>query len=290
VYAAASFPFEIAFGPSVARAVTLNKLTAFLRYPGGKRRMLAFLSEHLPIAKQISGRFIEPFVGGGAIYFYLRPKNALLADLNTELIDLYRGISENPDRVWRIYRTYPRGKTAYQRIRAASVNDLSLLQRAARSLYLNRTCFKGMWRHNLSGRFNVGYGGESRRWAITRRDLFSISTLLSSAHLRCCDFEPTIAMAKPGDYLFLDPPYRPGAKEQTTEHYTGRQFLFADQKRLASALRAADKHNVRWSMTISDHPAILKLYAGFSVINITRGTGRQIGVQARNSGEVLIAN
>jgi DNA adenine methylase len=268
----------------------LNQLTTFLRYPGSKRRMLAFLSEYLPASKTITGRFIEPFVGGGAIYFHLQPKHALLADLNPELIDIYRGIAKNPDRVWRIYREYPRGKTAYKRIRAANVEDLSLSQRAARSLYLNRTCFKGMWRHNLAGRFNVGYGGESRRWVIARKNLFDISKLLSAARLKCCDFEPTIFAAMSGDYLFVDPPYRPGAKEQTTEHYTGRQFAFRDHKRLAAALRAADKRNVRWSLTISSHPDILELYRGFSVTNIPRGTGRQIGSLATNSGEVLVAN
>ncbi len=268
----------------------LNQLTTFLRYPGSKRRMLAFLSEYLPAAKMIDGRFIEPFVGGGAIYFHLKPKNALLADLNPELIDIYRGIAKNPERVWRIYREYPRGKAAYKSIRAAEVDTLSLSQRAARSLYLNRTCFKGMWRHNLAGRFNVGYGGECRRWVITRKNLFALSTLLSTARLKCSDFEPTIFAATSEDYLFVDPPYRPGAKEQTTEHYVGRQFTFRDHKRLAEALRAADKRNVRWSMTISSHPDILKLYQGFSATSIPRGTGRQIGSLAWNSGEVLIAN
>ena len=268
----------------------MGKLTTFLRYPGSKRRMLAFLSDYLPAARTISGSFIEPFVGGGAIYFHLQPKRALLSDLNAELIDLYRGIRENPERVWRIYKAYPRGKATYTLIRAARVDALSLSQRAARSLYLNRTCFKGMWRHNLAGTFNVGYGGESRRWAIARKNLLSISRLLSSARIRCCDFEPTIEMAKCGDYLFLDPPYRPGAKEQTTEHYAGRQFTFRDHKRLSCALRAADKRNIRWSMTISSHPDILKLYRGFSITNIPRGTGRKIGVIVRNSGEVIIAN
>ncbi|MGO9517027.1 MAG: DNA adenine methylase [Candidatus Korobacteraceae bacterium] len=267
-----------------------NQLTTFLRYPGSKRRMLAFLSEYLPASKKIAGKFIEPFVGGGAIYFHLQPKNALLADLNPELIDLYRGIAKNPERVWRIYRAYPQGKAAYRRIRAARVDALSLSQRAARTLYLNRTCFKGMWRHNLAGRFNVGYGGESRRWVITRKNLFALSALLSTARLKCCDFEPTIFGASSGDYLFVDPPYRPGAKEQTTEHYAGRQFTFDDHKRLAAALRAADRRNVRWSMTISSHPDILKLYGGFSATTVPRGTGRQIGSLVRNSGEVLIAN
>jgi len=83
--------------------------------------MLTFLSGYLPAAETIAGRFIEPFVGGGVIYFHLQPKNALLADLNPELIDLYRGVATNPDRVWRIYKTYPRGKAAYKRKRAAKV-------------------------------------------------------------------------------------------------------------------------------------------------------------------------
>lgn len=252
--------------------------------------MLSFLSDRLPRAEDIVGKFIEPFVGGGAIYFYLQPKRALLSDLNTELMELYRGIQGSPDRVWRIYRKYPRGKEAYKHIRGLIVEDLTLAQRAARSLYLNRTCFKGMWRHNLEGRFNVGYGGESRRWSIARKHLFTIADLLSAVRLKCCDFEPTIESAKCGDYIFVDPPYRPGAKEQTTEHYTGRQFNFRDHKRLASALRSADKRNIRWSMTVSDHPDILKLYRGFSITGIPVGTGRQIGIMARNSGEALIAN
>ena len=252
--------------------------------------MLQFLSAYLPAASLISGRFIEPFVGGGAIYFYLQPKKALLSDLNPELMDLYRGISENPDRVWRLYRDFPRGKRAYNLIRAAKVPELSVSQRAARCLYLNRTCFKGMWRHNLAGTFNVRYGGESRRWAIARKHLFLLSKLLSSARLKCCDFEPTIEDAKPNDYLFIDPPYRPGAKEQTTEHYAGRQFRFCDHKRLAAALRSADKRGVQWSMTISSHAEILKLYRGFCAYAIPRGTGQQIGAIVNNSGEVLIRN
>lgn len=116
--------------------------------------MLTFLSAHLPQPKLIPGRFIEPFVGGGALYFHLRPKRAILADLNTELIDIYRGIKENPDRVWRIYRSFPGTKRAYKQIRDCDSSSLTLYQKAARSLYLNRTCFKGMWRHNRQEAFD----------------------------------------------------------------------------------------------------------------------------------------
>ena len=97
----------------------------------------------------------------------------------------------------------------YKDVRNLDTGKLTLLQRAARSLYLNRTRFKGMWRHNMEGKFNIGQGGRSRRWTIRRRDLFEISSLLQRASLECSDFEPIISSAKTTDYLFLDPPYRP---------------------------------------------------------------------------------
>src|SRR5712671_2620394 len=134
-----------------------DRLTTFLRYPGSKRRMLDFLSPRLPTRNEIAGRFIEPFVGGGAVFFSVRPKKAVLGDLNPELMDIYKGIRANPDRVWRIYRGFPTTKRNYWKVRDGNLSDLSLTHRAARSLYLNRTCFKGMWRHNLRGKFNVGY-------------------------------------------------------------------------------------------------------------------------------------
>jgi DNA adenine methylase len=268
----------------------MNKVTTFLRYPGSKRRMLDFLAAHLPEPIGISGRFIEPFVGGGAIYFHIRPRSAVLADTNKELIELYRGICTSPSRVWQVYRLYPNTKRGYKSIRNFDTRKLTLLQRAARSLYLNRTCFKGMWRHNLEGKFNIGYGGQSRRWTIRRRDLFEISALLKHASLQCSDFEPIIAKATTSDYLFLDPPYRPGYREQVHHHYSGKSFTFDDHRRLASCLRGADKRGVRWSLTVSNHRDILKLYRGYQVKYIPRGTGSRIGELAQRSGEVLISN
>lgn len=265
-------------------------LAAFLRYPGSKRRMLHFLAAHLPQANEIKGNFIEPFVGGGAIYFYLQPKKAILGDLNRELIDIYKGVSHSPQRVWSLYRDFPGTKTAYRKIRETNTNELTLLQRAARSLFLSRTCFKGMWRHNRSGKFNIGYGGQSRRWSISRKDLLCVATLLRRANLVCSDFEPIISSARKGDYLVADPPYRPGEREQIHDHYGAQQFRFADHKRLASCLRDADKRGVEWLLTISSHPDIVKLYRGYAKFSITQGTGREIGSRNNDSGEVLLTN
>lgn len=252
--------------------------------------MLDFLTGHLPLSTQIAGRFIEPFLGGGAIYLHVSPRRAILSDLNAELIDLYRGIRINPAKVWRLYRAFPNDKRAYKRIRKLHTADLGLAERAARSLYLNRTCFKGMWRHNLKGEFNIGYGGQSRRWAIRRADLISISNRLRCASLRCSDFEPIIAESGRGDFLYLDPPYRPGAREQLHDHYGPKRFTLEDHERLARSLRAAHRRGSQWIMTLSDHPDLMRLYRGFRRTSVPRGTGRVIGVTRSDSGEVLLCN
>jgi DNA adenine methylase len=262
----------------------------FIRYPGGKRRLISFLDEHLPSLKNITGKYIEPFVGGGSVYFHLRPPKAILADLNAELIDLYRGIRSNPSKVWLIYRSFPTTKKGYKQVRTLKHNELDLHKKAARTLFLNRTCFKGMWRHNSEGDFNVGYGGQDRRWVISRKDLFLVANNLRNASLRCSDFEIIIDEASSGDYLFLDPPYRPGEREQLHDHYVGKEFTFIDHQRLAHCLRDADKRGVAWSMTNSGHPDIVKLYRKFNVRVTPRGTGRRIGALAEKSGEVLISN
>jgi len=265
-------------------------LPNFLRYPGGKRRFIAYLSAHIPSRKQICGRYFDPFVGGGAVLFYVKPKRAIISDINSELIDLYKVVRSSPQAVWEVYRSLPSGKEAYNQIRALRYKDLDPALGAARLLYLNRTCFKGMWRHNGKGQFNVGYGGTARRWVITQDDLDSVAHLLQSASIVCGDFEPIINDSKAGDFIFVDPPYRPGMKKQSNAHYVGQQFTFADQQRLALSLLRASERGVSWTMTNSSHPDILGLYPNYRIIPMPRGTGRTPGALTSESGEIIILN
>jgi DNA adenine methylase len=265
-----------------------NNVTNFLRYPGSKRRMLSFLATLLPSAESIEGRYVEPFVGGGAVFLFISPKEAFLSDINPDLIDLYRGIRLDAQAVWNTYSHFGRTKKDYQRIRS-NVPRL-LVKRAARVLFLNRTCFKGMWRHNLKGGFNVGYGGQARRWVIDSSTLKKISECLQHTKIRCCDFEQVIDSCEEGDFLFLDPPYRPGEREQINDHYIGRQFTYDDHRRLASALTRANSRRVQWLMTTSSHPDIRKLFRSNRIISMPRGTGRLPGRLVKDSGEIVIAN
>lgn len=205
----------------------------------------------------------------------------MLSDLNAELIDLYLGVKRDPHAVWKTYSDFPNTKEAYYVARSLDPQSLSLETRAARLLFLNRTCFKGMWRHNSAGEFNVGYGGQDRRWVMTAQDLCTVAERLSTTELRCADFEEIVDNALEGDLIFADPPYRRGQREQLHEHYIGGRFKFEDQARLSAALGRATNRGVRWAVTNSSHRELLELYTRLP---------STVEVKPVGNGEVLISN
>jgi DNA adenine methylase len=263
----------------------------FLRYPGGKTKFLNFLYDFLPKSGEIKGTYIEPFVGGGSVFLFTKPTKAILSDINNELIELYKGIKFSPHKVWETFCSFPKGKKAYYLIRDSQYFDKPLSYRAARTLYLNRTCFKGMWRHNPNGNFNVGYGGESRRWAITHDNIIEISKLLKITTLQTSDFELVLEDVNKNDFIFLDPPYKPGQKELKESHYTYGKFTFNDQVRLSNKLKDINKkENIKWVMTNSSNSEIRNLYKEFDIIKVPKGVSGKIGIHTTNSQEILIKN
>lgn len=263
----------------------------FLRYPGGKSKMLSQLVDYLPIPGGVKGKYVEPFLGGGAIFLFVQPTNALLSDINSELIDLYNGIKLYPHKVWEIFESFPVGRDSYYTVRDKVTAKSSLYFRAARTLYINRTCFKGMWRHNSEGKFNVGYGGEDRRWAITHQNLIDLSKIFRKADIYKDDFERTLSKVGAGDFIFLDPPYIPGEKTMNESHYMHVGFSFNDQIRLSKKLiEISQIPKVKWLMTNSSHPEIKSLYKGFHLRKIPCGTSSKIGLQTNESKEILISN
>ncbi len=153
--------------------------------------MLDFLGLYLPTSENIKGRYVEPFVGSCVVYFSVNPKSAILSDINPDLIDLLNGIKLSPCGVWQMYCNFGNDKSSYKVVRDEIIPK-TIIEKAARVLFLNRTCFKGMWRTNLQGGFNVGYGGQERRWAITENNLIEVAEALSKAEISCEDFETTL--------------------------------------------------------------------------------------------------
>jgi len=262
----------------------------FVRYPGGKNRLLASIVPLLPLGEDIQGNYVEPFVGSGSVFFSINPKKAILSDTNQELIELYRGIKKYPDKVWEIFEGFPTTKNSYYQTRDMKTRKYSLPFRAARILYLNRTCFKGMWRYNQNGEFNVGYGGQDRRWVIDKENLIQVSKRLRKVSLQTKDFEEVIDNCSRGDFLFLDPPYSAGRVETIHYHYSTNQFRFEDHQRLAKSLKRANRRGIKWAMTTSSHIEIKKLFSGFNFHSILMGIGNRPGILSMNSGEVLIKN
>ncbi len=267
-----------------------HKSIRLLRYPGGKQKKLHYIMEHLPSREEISGYFIEPFVGSASVFFRLNPKKAILADINQELVILYRGLRRHPLKVWDIFCSFPSTKRAYYKIRNNNNWPSDIASKAARTLYLNRTCFKGMWRHNSDGRFNIGYGGQDRRWVINKETLLEVSKRLKKSLLRTNDFEDIIDMSKCDDFIFLDPPYKPGERELLNNHYTYSRFSYKEHKRLAKALRRASRRGVKWSITLSSHTDIIELYKRNKFIPIPKGSRRKKNSICLESGEVLVLN
>ncbi|MFC1902359.1 DNA adenine methylase [Chloroflexota bacterium] len=263
----------------------------FLRYPGGKGKLLLYLNKLFPKNISIHGRYIEPFIGGGSVFLFLQPREAIISDLNQELIDLYKGIRNYPHKVWETFSNYPSGKEVYYQIRDTEYAHKPMYYRAARTLYLNRTCFKGMWRHNPEGKFNVGYGGEGRRWVITHDNIVELSIVFKKATILRSDFENMLDSAQDDDFIFLDPPYLPGEKQMLQAHYINGRFSFEDQVRLAEKLQSVSRRNkIRWMMTNTAHPDVCHLYKDFNIHQIPRGVSSIIGVHTCNSNEVVISN
>lgn len=268
----------------------MSNLT-LMRYPGGKQKILPYILPFLPKPNEIIGTYIEPFLGGGSIFLALKPRQSILSDINPDPINLFKAIKTNPSDIWNEYQKFGSSSESYYQAR-----DLMLFQpqnqifHAARFLFLSRTAFKGIMRYNKKGRFNISYGDQKRRSAISHETLLDISQRLQNTQFHIGDFEAIINNSKKGDFLFLDPPYQPGEVAMKWNIYMFCSFSLADHRRLAKNLNAASKRGVKWALTTSSHPDIISMFNYYQRINLPRGTGKKIGIQTENSGEVLLIN
>jgi len=231
----------------------------FLKWPGGKRWLVYSYADLFPLEY---GTYVEPFLGGGAVYFFLKPPQALLGDINAELVDAYRAIKGD----WQAlesslrYRQRRHRETPdayYYWLRSKNPN--SLVQKASRLIYLNRTCFNGIYRVNRQGQFNVPRGTKDKV-IIESDDFESMSRLLASAELVASDFEALIDNACSGDFVFCDPPYTVRHNYNCFRKYNEVLFSWADQERLAHALLRAAERGVKVLCTNANHDSVRLLY------------------------------
>ena len=241
---------------------------SFLKWAGGKNWFVKHQSQRLPSQYN---RYIDPFLGGGSVFFHMEPEEAILSDVNSELISTYKAIQQDWKRLNRKLKVHARrhSDVYYYEVRGKRPREITSI--AARMIYLNRTCFNGIYRVNRKGEFNVPRG--SKDSVITGVEEFEQrSRLLQNADIRCCDFEETINEAQEDDFLFCDPPYAI-QEEQSFVGYTQNLFNWEDQIRLANALERARQRNVKILMTNADHASVRALYEnreGFVLGEVSR--------------------
>lgn len=230
----------------------------FIKWAGGKRWLVDSQKFELP---SFEGRYIEPFLGGGAVFFHVAPQRAILSDINPNLINAYCAIRDDWQRVERELKRMQRlhCKEFYYQERDRPRRTSHT--KAAQFLYLNRTCFNGLYRENLSGKFNVPIGTKTQV-VMPDDDFEAASETLKAASIRVCDFEESLGEATEGDFVFLDPPYTTAHNTNGFIKYNQKIFSWEDQVRLRSCVYEARLRGAKIMMTNANHESIWELYSG----------------------------
>lgn len=234
-----------------------------LKWAGGKTQMLGELISKVPASY---GRYIEPFLGGGAMFFALQPENAVIADSNPELINMYRQVASHVEDVIKNLRTYENTSEMFYAVRSLEWTALPKAEAAARTIYLNRTCFNGLYRVNKQGRFNVPFGRYKNPKICDEEGLRAASEVLKKAEILCGDYILVLEhYAQPGDFVFLDPPYLPISEYSDFKRYTKEQFYEEDHIELAKMVTTLHERGCHILLTNSNHPLVHELYAPFTI-------------------------
>jgi DNA adenine methylase len=231
----------------------------FLKWAGGKRWLFKNGDFCLP---EINQNYIEPFLGGGAVFFHLQPQNALLSDANGRLIELYQVIRDDHLSFKDLLADHAQGHSKEYYYETRQTKFETKLERAAQFMYLNRTCWNGLYRENKKGQFNVPIGTKDAV-LLPNDDFKGWSKALRGKQLKCQDFEKSIDAAKDGDVIFVDPPYTVRHNMNGFVKYNQNIFAWEDQVRLRSALERAGERGAKFIMTNADHESIRDLYKNF---------------------------
>ena len=234
-----------------------------LKWAGGKTQMLG---ELIPRVPKTYGRYIEPFFGGGALFFSLKPENAIIADSNPELINMYLQVAHHVDDVIECLQKYENTSEMFYEVRSLDWQTLPKAEAAARTIYLNKTCFNGLYRVNRSEQFNTPFGKYKNPKICDIDTLRLASEALRKADILCGDYILVLEhYAQPGDFVFLDPPYLPISENSDFKRYTKEQFYEDDHVELAKMIGTLHERGCYVILTNSNHPLVHQLYEQYKI-------------------------
>jgi len=272
-----------------------NNLPTFVKWAGGKSQLIEQYKKHFP--KKVE-RYFEPFLGSGAIFFFIKkqfkPKEFFLSDNNDELINTFIIVRDKVEELIESLkkRKKQHNKEYFYKVRRENPKELSDIERASRFIYLNKTCYNGLYRVNSKGEFNVPFGDYKNPSIFDEKVLREASELLKGVEIKTLPFESVLDKAKnKNDFIYFDPPYFPVSKTSSFTSYTKDAFLEKEQKKLAEVFEELNKRGCKIMLSNSDHPLIRNLYINFNRFPIkARRSICCIGTKRGKIGELLIAN
>ena len=250
-----------------------DPIQPFLRWAGGKQQLLSQMAQYLP--EDVRNRqYIEPFAGAASMLLAVKPTSGILSDSNELLMRCFGHIRDNPERIadYLMLHLIHSSEKYYYQIRDRFNKSNDSIAQAARFIYLNKTCFNGIYRVNQQGIFNVPYGHKNPPSLPTRRDLKLISQVLANIDLYTADFKDILDIASKDNFVYLDPPYPPLNGTSYFTHYTANRFNWDDHIELAHVFQKLCKRGCLVMMSNADHPRIRKLFANYKIhkLNVIR--------------------
>lgn len=259
-----------------------------VKWVGGKRQLITEIDKYIP--SQIS-TYYEPFLGGGAVFFYLQPKKAVVNDINKELINLYQVIQDNVEELIEDLKKHKNEPDYFYSIRELDrdlevYKKLTPVERASRIHYLNKTCYNGLFRVNSQGQFNVPFGRYKNPNIVNEITLRAVSNYFNSAKItfKCCDFEEAVKGARKGSFIYFDPPYDPVSDTSSFTGYDKGGFDRQEQKRLKKLCDKLNRRGIKFLLSNSETEFILDLYRDYK-IEIVQAK-RSINSKGNKRGEV----
>ena len=282
----------VPFNTSKQEELLKDKTYPIVKWVGGKRQLMFELIKNMP---KTYNRYFEPFIGGGALFFELQPENGYISDLNEELINLYSVVRDNVYALIDDLRKHDVSKEYFIKIRnldrTNKYTNLSDVEKASRFIYLNRTCFNGMYRVNSLGQFNVPFGNYKNPRIVDTENLINCSKLLQKTEMLCSDFTEILNKVKKGDFVYLDPPYVPLNETSSFTSYTKDGFDIDMQFKLRDVCNELDTMGVMFMLSNSDTELVNEMYSNYAIKKVY--ASRAINANANGRGkitEVLVRN
>ncbi|MFC1615156.1 DNA adenine methylase [Patescibacteria group bacterium] len=276
-----------------------NKPKPFVKWVGGKRQLLKQFKLMLLYPPKgfnsSKSKYFEPFVGGGAVFFDLQPQKAILSDMNSELVITYNVIKNDVEKLIKSLKKYKNNKDYFLKTREKDPKKLSDIERASRFIYLNKTCFNGMYRVNMSGKFNVPFGSQTNPLICDEENLLKVNDTLKKVKIIEQDFKQVLKDAKKGDFIYFDPPYYPVNRTSSFTGYTANGFFEKEQEELRDTYFELHKRGCFVMLSNSNTEFINKLYSNLDKkIKVHKvDATRMINSDATKRGkikEVLVVN